>query len=171
MFYIFADLTNDVQSVAEKFDLDDDGNKIFANFIMYNSLLDKTPEDRTIIMTYFSFTSLSTVGFGDFNPRSNPERVFTCFVLMFGVAVFSYIMGNFIEILDHMKSIDAEFSDGDTLPKFFGLLRSLNADKPIKYELMEKIEDFFEHKWSTDCNLSISTDEDFALLNQLQYEV
>ena len=47
----------------------------------------------------------------------------------------------------------------------------MNADKPIKYELMEKIEDFLEHKWSTDCNLSISTDEDFALLNQLQYEV
>jgi hypothetical protein len=53
----------------------------------------------TIIMMYFAFTSLSTVGFGDFNPRSNSERLFCAFILLFGVAIFSYIMGIFIEIL------------------------------------------------------------------------
>jgi hypothetical protein len=51
-------------------------------------------------MVYFAFTSLSTVGFGDFNPRSNVERLFTSVVLLLGVSVFSYIMGNFIEIID-----------------------------------------------------------------------
>ena len=51
-------------------------------------------------MTYFSFTSLSTVGLGDFNPRSDYERLIISLILMFGVAVFSYVMGNFIEIID-----------------------------------------------------------------------
>jgi len=46
-----------------------------------------------IILMYFSFTSLTTVGFGDFNPRSNVERLFISFGLLFGVAIFSYIMG------------------------------------------------------------------------------
>ena len=51
---------------------------------------------NAIIVTYFSFTSLSTVGFGDFHPRSNAERIFCAFILLFGVAIFSYIMGIFI---------------------------------------------------------------------------
>jgi len=52
-----------------------------------------------IVAVYFSFTSLSTVGFGDYHPRSNSERLLVAFVLLFGVAIFSYIMGIFIEIL------------------------------------------------------------------------
>ena len=52
-----------------------------------------------LIATYFSFTSLSTVGFGDYHPISNYERLFTAMIILIGVAVFSYILGNFIEIL------------------------------------------------------------------------
>ena len=69
-------------------------------FIHYNGLQDKTMAENTIIVTYFAFTSLSTVGFGDYHPRSNIERVVCAFILLFGVAIFSYIMGNFITILD-----------------------------------------------------------------------
>jgi hypothetical protein len=50
-------------------------------------------------MVYFAFTSLSTVGFGDFNPRSDLERLMTALLLLTGVSVFSYIMGNLIEII------------------------------------------------------------------------
>ena len=63
--------------------------------------LDKQSNLREIlIVVYFSFTSLSTVGFGDLHPKSDAERLLCCFVLLFGVAIFSYIMGNFITILN-----------------------------------------------------------------------
>ena len=65
------------------------------NFISYNGLFDKSPNEITIIVTYYMFTSLSTVGFGDYHPRSDFERIFIAMVLLFGVAIFSYIMGNF----------------------------------------------------------------------------
>lgn len=48
---------------------------------------------RLIIVVYFAFTTLSTVGFGDFNPKHEAERILTTFILLVGVAVFSYIMG------------------------------------------------------------------------------
>jgi len=51
-------------------------------------------------MAYFFFTTLSTVGFGDLHPRSDAERILMAFLMLLGVAVFSYVMGNFIEILD-----------------------------------------------------------------------
>lgn len=55
---------------------------------------------------YYSFTSLSTVGFGDFNPKSDFERLICMFILMFGVAIFSYIMGNFIQIVEQVRAFN-----------------------------------------------------------------
>jgi hypothetical protein len=57
-------------------------------------------DDQSIIVMYWAFTTLSTVGFGDYNPRSDGERLMCAFFMLFGVAIFSYIMGIFIEILD-----------------------------------------------------------------------
>lgn len=51
-------------------------------------------------VVYFAFTSLSTIGFGDFHPKSDFERSMCALILLFGVAIFSYIMGIFINILD-----------------------------------------------------------------------
>lgn len=70
-------------------------------FTFYNNyeMEERKPMDNLIIVVYFMFTTLSTVGFGDFNPKSEVERVITTFILLIGVACFSWIMGQFIEIL------------------------------------------------------------------------
>jgi hypothetical protein len=52
---------------------------------------------------YFAITTLSTIGFGDFHPVSVLERVVAAPILLIGVAVFSFIMGQFIEILMNYK--------------------------------------------------------------------
>jgi len=57
-----------------------------------------------IKINYFSFTTLSTVGFGDFDPRSNVERLYMAFGMLLGVAIFSAILGKFIEMLDIVKN-------------------------------------------------------------------
>ena len=54
-----------------------------------------SPYQNTIMLTYFMFTSLSTVGFGDRRPCSDNERLVGAFLLMFGVSIFSYVMGSF----------------------------------------------------------------------------
>jgi hypothetical protein len=92
IFYIFADLSNDINTVA-----------LGENFIDYFSVEDLNCNERTILMVYYAFTSLSTVGFGDLHPRSDLERAFIALLLLFGVAIFSYIMGNFIEILEQVR--------------------------------------------------------------------
>lgn len=53
-----------------------------------------------VIVTYYMFTSMSTVGFGDYHPKSDFERVLCSVILVFGVAIFSMIMGNFIAIIE-----------------------------------------------------------------------
>lgn len=60
--------------------------------------------DRLIKVWYFALTTLSTIGFGDMSPVSIQERSIGAFILLIGVAVFSFIMGEFIEILMKYKS-------------------------------------------------------------------
>ena len=71
---------------------------------------------------YFAITSLSTVGLGDYHPRSDLERIFCSFMIMFGVAIFSFIMGEFIIILEKYEAIGAELDDNQRLAKFFILI-------------------------------------------------
>ena len=44
-------------------------------FIMMNDLLQRSPRERLVVMSYFMFTTLSTVGLGDLHPRANAERI------------------------------------------------------------------------------------------------
>lgn len=162
IFYIFCDLTNNIAIIADDYD---EGNQVYNNFIQFFDIDKETSGKRAIIMTYFAITSLSTVGFGDYNPRSNIERIFICFVLVIGVAIFSYFMCNFTQIIQEMGEIESTFSDGDNLTKFFGTIKRFNANQDNDHDLMLRIEEFFEYKWAMDCNLAISTKEDFDLLN------
>ena len=47
-------------------------------------------------------------------------------MLIFGVAIFSYLMGSFIEILSKYQNLNAEIDDGETLAKFFGTMLHFN---------------------------------------------
>ena len=85
------------------------------------------------------FTSLSTVGFGDLHPRGDFERIFCAMILLFGVAIFSYIMGIFIEILVEFNSYNADLDNGDELNKFLGVIKSKNGNERLPQELMENI--------------------------------
>ena len=92
--------------------MDEDEND---NFFSFHDIEDKTDMQMAIIITYYAFTSLSTVGFGDYAPRSNAERIFISISLFTGVIMFSYIMTNLNEMINQMRVIDQEFDDDENL--------------------------------------------------------
>lgn len=63
--------------------------------------LDKKKEtwEKLVMSLYFALTILSTVGYGDFFPISETEMVIAVVVMGFGVAFFSFIMNEFINIM------------------------------------------------------------------------
>lgn len=87
---------------------------------------EKTTFQIFIIYLYYSFTSLTTVGFGDYHPKSNLERVMVSIGLMFGVSIFSYIMGNFLDILSSYNKLFEINDESEQLARFFGILRRFN---------------------------------------------
>lgn len=55
--------------------------------------------DSMIIVVYWAFTTLSSLGYGDYYPRNNDERIVAVIVFLFGVALFTFIMNDLMEIL------------------------------------------------------------------------
>jgi hypothetical protein len=117
-FFIIADIASK-DKVEHDHDADDKAQSDYINFFKLDEL---TMYELISANTYFASTSLTTVGFGDFHPKSDLERLIIAFMLLLGVAVVSYFMGNLIEIIHVMRGIDSSLSDGDNLSKFFGLL-------------------------------------------------
>ena len=68
-------------------------------FIAYYGLNIKNDVTRYITMIYYTFTTLATVGFGDYHPCADEEKLFAVIVFLSGVSVISYLMGIFSEIL------------------------------------------------------------------------
>ena len=64
---------------------------------------------RVIISMYFALTTLSTVGLGDYYPKTNIERIIGSFVLLVGVMCFSFIMGNMKKMMMAFENMDVEF--------------------------------------------------------------
>jgi len=102
LFKIILDIEADFNGLdvfhdGKDIDLGDSEDRFITAYNLYYPKSDMM--FSIIILQYFSFTSLTTVGFGDYNPKSNIERLFIAFSLLFGVAIFSYIIGKFFEIL------------------------------------------------------------------------
>jgi len=156
----------------------EEARDFFLEYIGFHELEDSSDWTRTeqdgremLAVIYFAFTSLTTVGFGDYHPRSDLERVVCAFILLFGVAIFSYIMGTFIEILDEFKNSNAELDDGDSLSKFFQVMARFNGDKQLPEKQIDNIMQFFDYKWKMDKNQAIDEEAEIALLMQLPSEV
>lgn len=57
-------------------------------------------EDWTIMDSlYMTVITLSTIGYGEVNPVSQPGRIFTLFLIVMGVGFFLYVIGNVVQFL------------------------------------------------------------------------
>ena len=102
-----------------------------TNFIKYNNLEGLDNSHKLIISCYFALTTLSTVGYGDYYPVSNIERTITVVIMLCGVAFFSFIMGNFIEIIsNYEKKMGVVDKNGD-LHNWLILLTRFNNNSPL----------------------------------------
>ena len=90
---------------------------------------------KVTILVYYSFTTLSTVGFGDYHPISDSERIIQSLLLLVGVASFTYIINSFMSIVVLYENISLNFEDKAQLSKFIGFLRKFNEDLELDLEI------------------------------------
>jgi hypothetical protein len=107
------------------------------------------------------------VGYGDYHAISDPERVLFSFILLFGTVIFSFITGNFIEILFSYKQVTADNEDSSSLTGWLGLMARFNKERPLPKELTRQIEAYFEYYWLNDKNYAIQSEEDKRFMKEL----
>jgi hypothetical protein len=167
-WWIYCDLIRRFKLYLDPKYLELDKHKYnLENFIDYYSLDGNDPFFNTIVLMYYSFTSLSTVGFGDYNPRSDEERAICALILLLGVAIFSYFMGILFEIIDSFRKLNDPIDEGDELTRFFGLIRKFNNNAPIDHDLKTRIESHFDYKWINDKNQAIDDEDELKMLYEL----
>lgn len=145
----------------------DDNEKIF--FVEYN--MNKNSDMRNCIsMVYFLITTLSTIGFGDFHPKSNLERAFMTVILLSGVMLFSLLMGTFFEILQTNKQAEMIHEESNALSRFFGLMQKYNR-RPLSNETVKLLERYFDFYWTNDKLVFIKTDDNLRFFSELPNDI
>lgn len=91
-----------------------------------------------MVAIYFAFTTLSTVGFGDFHPKTDFERVFCVFMLIIGLNIFSVFVDSLLEQAQDLKTITfSDDSEEEHLLRFFGVLKKFNCNTSFNKQKMQ----------------------------------
>jgi potassium voltage-gated channel Eag-related subfamily H protein 8 len=138
----------------------EDGTFNLANGVDMNNP-DVSDYDRMILSCYFALTTLSTVGYGDMNPKSTNEMIFGIGIMLCGVAFFSFIMGSFIEIISNFNQQTGTKDEGTDLHQWLSLLTRFTNNRPLPKRLINQIDEHFQFYWSNDRLSSISKDNEF----------
>lgn len=138
----------------------DEPNDFKMNF---NLMLDK-PYKRFIKTWYYIFTTLVTVGYGDFYATNTYEMGLAILILLAGPTWFAFTMGNAIQIINELASLT---SDSVSKNDFNIWISNITNDKgAIPKELKINIIDHFSYYWRRDRLANIanfSREDNFSL--------
>jgi len=66
---------------------------------------------KYILSLYWTFTIMSTVGYGDILPNNTAERLLNVFVILLGASMFGYMIANVSALIQSFNSIDSVKDD------------------------------------------------------------
>jgi len=64
---------------------------------------------KYIASLYWAFTTMTTVGYGDISPGTNPERLFAICIMIMGATVFGYVVGSIASLIAMLDLSEALF--------------------------------------------------------------
>lgn len=90
---------------------------------------------------YWCVTTLTTVGYGDITPATNPEMLYAIVVEIFGIATYGYIIGNVANILVNLDPAKARFREN------MQNLGTFMNTKGITGKLQDRMRDYYAYLW------------------------
>merc|ERR1719161_973701 len=63
--------------------------------------------EQYLASLYWSFTTITTVGYGDITPKNNNERIYAIIVMIGGATVFGYIIGSIAALAGQEHGLQA----------------------------------------------------------------
>uniref|UniRef100_A0A8C8CUI2 Ether-a-go-go-related gene potassium channel 1 n=1 Tax=Oncorhynchus tshawytscha TaxID=74940 RepID=A0A8C8CUI2_ONCTS len=99
-------------------------------------------KDKYVTALYFTFSSLTSVGFGNVSPNTNPEKIFSICIMLIGSLMYASIFGNVSAIIQRLYSGTARYHTQMLRVKEFIRFHQ------IPEGLRQRLEEYFQHAWS-----------------------
>ncbi|XP_061413462.1 potassium voltage-gated channel subfamily H member 2-like isoform X1 [Lethenteron reissneri] len=99
-------------------------------------------KDKYVTALYFTFSSLTSVGFGNVSPNTNYEKIFSICVMLIGSLMYASIFGNVSAIIQRLYSGTARYHTQMLRVKEF--IRFHQIPNPLR----QRLEEYFQHAWS-----------------------
>lgn len=111
------------------------------------------PSIRTKYLTalYFTFTSLTSIGFGNVAPNTNAEKIFSIFAMLLGSLLSAAIFGNVSSIMLRLYQGTEEYNE-----KTEGIKEFINFHHLPK-SLANRLQESFQHTWSYTNGIDMSS--------------
>lgn len=90
---------------------------------------------------YWSFTTLTTVGYGDISAKTPAQMIYCCFIQVIGVGVFGFVLSNVASLLSRMDA--AREHHMDNLDRMETFMRSHSIPSDLKL----RVRGYFRHLW------------------------
>jgi len=99
-------------------------------------------KSRYITSMYFTFTTLTSVGFGNVAPNTPNEKIYAIVVMMIGSLMYASIFGNVSAIIQRLYSGTARYHSA------MQRVREFNKFYQIPNPLKQRLEEYFQHAWT-----------------------
>ncbi|XP_043498064.1 potassium voltage-gated channel subfamily H member 2 isoform X2 [Polistes fuscatus] len=111
-------------------------------FYSYNNTGGPSIKSRYITALYFTFSSLTSVGFGNVAPNTDTEKIFTIIVMLIGSLMYASIFGNVSAIIQRLYSGTARYHTQMLRVREF--IRFHQIPNPLR----QRLEEYFQHAWT-----------------------
>lgn len=100
-----------------------------------------TEGSRYIAALYWTVTTLTTVGYGDVVPHTDVQRIYTMCVMVLGVGMYGFVIGNIATILVNIDPVRA--GQLRRMEKLSAFMRYRRLPK----NLQERVSDYYRYLW------------------------
>ncbi|XP_076390683.1 potassium voltage-gated channel seizure isoform X11 [Megachile rotundata] len=111
-------------------------------FYSHNNTGGPSKKSRYITALYFTFSSLTSVGFGNVAPNTDAEKIFTIIVMLIGSLMYASIFGNVSAIIQRLYSGTARYHTQMLRVREF--IRFHQIPNPLR----QRLEEYFQHAWT-----------------------
>ncbi|MGH0136669.1 UNVERIFIED_CONTAM: hypothetical protein FKN15_062132 [Acipenser sinensis] len=122
--------------------LDSLGQQIGKRYNYSDASSGPSIKDKYVTALYFTFSSLTSVGFGNVSPNTNSEKIFSICVMLIGSLMYASIFGNVSAIIQRLYSGTARYHMQMLRVKEF--IRFHQIPNPLR----QRLEEYFQHAWT-----------------------